>query len=53
MRTKIASDTHRKSYVLFNSMQEWLLDYFLPFHMFTQSIKFYIFHYHVLKNADV
>ena len=23
------------------------------FHLFTQSIKFYTFHYHVLKNTDV
>ena len=24
-----------------------------PFHMFTQLIKFYAFHYHLLKNTDV
>ena len=24
-----------------------------PFHVFTQLIKFYTFHYHVLKNTDV
>ena len=23
------------------------------FHMFTQSIKFYTFHYHILKSTDV
>ena len=42
-----------KNCVLFNSVQEWLLGCFWSFHMFTQSIKFYTFHYYVFKSTDV
>ena len=32
-----------------SSVQEWFLGCFWPFHMFTQSIKFYTYHYYILK----
>ena len=45
------NDTHLKKTVLLNLVQERLLLTF--FHMFTQSIKLYTFHYHILKSTDV
>ena len=44
----------RKNCVLLNLILERLLGCFWPFHMFTQSIKFFFtFHYDTLKNTDV
>ena len=34
-------------------MAAWLLLAFFLFHMFTQSITFYTFYYHILKSTDV
>ena len=43
-----------KDCVLLYSAQEWLyLAVSVLFYMFTQSIKFYTFHYHVLNSTDV
>ena len=35
--------------VLLSSVHEWLVGCFWPFHIFTQSIKFYTFYCHVLR----
>ena len=50
---KIVNVTHRKK--LFYSIQDknGCLAASDPFHMFIQSIKFYTFHYHMLKITDV
>ena len=47
------NDTHRER-LMFHSIQyrnDWLAAYDL-FHMFTQSIKFYTFHYQMFEKCD-
>ena len=42
-----------KNCVLLNSVQEWLLGCFWPFSYVAQSVKFYTFHYQMLKSTNV
>ena len=50
----LLNDTHKEKlyFTQFSTrMAAWLLLIF--FHMFTQSVKFCAFHYHLLKSTDV